>query len=103
MTATQPVKSVEQQSMLEDGANEMNALARRVVEHARAQWRELDAHIAWCDERIAKHAKDNAAVRQAAQLMGIGPVTADPVPCQTTFSLQRSTGSSSLRLKLFFR
>jgi transposase len=62
--------------VLEDGSNEMNALARRVIEHARAQWRELDAHIAWCDERIAQHARDNAAVRQAAQLMGIGPVTA---------------------------
>jgi transposase len=62
--------------VLEDGSNEMNALARRVIERARAQWRELDAHIAWCDERIVQHARDNAAVRQAAQLMGIGPVTA---------------------------
>ncbi len=64
---------------LEDGANEMNTLARRVVEHARAQWLELDAHIAWCDERIAQHGKDKAAVRQAAQLMGIGPITASAV------------------------
>jgi len=55
--------------VLEDGANEMNALARRVIEHAWSQWRELDAHLAWCDERIAQHAKDNASVRQAAQLM----------------------------------
>jgi transposase len=54
-------------------------LARRVIEHARAHWRELDAHITWCDERIVQHARDNAAVRQAAQLMGIGPVTASAV------------------------
>ena len=61
---------------LEDASNEMNTLARLVVQQAQTQWRELDAHIAWCDERIAAHAKDNAAVKKAATLMGIGPVTA---------------------------
>jgi transposase len=61
---------------IEDASNEMNALARRVVQQAQAQWRELDAHIAWCDARIAAHAKDNAEVKKAATLMGIGPVTA---------------------------
>jgi len=40
------------------------------------RWRELDTHIAWCDERIAAHAKDNADVKKAATLMGIGPVGA---------------------------
>ncbi len=62
--------------VIEDASNEMNALARRVVQQAQAQWRELDAHIAWCDARIAAHAKDNAEVKKAATLMGIGPVTA---------------------------
>ena len=62
--------------VLEDASNEMNALARRVVQQAQAQWRELDAHIEWCDARIAAHAKDNAEVKKAATLMGIGPVTA---------------------------
>jgi transposase len=38
--------------------------------------RELDAHLAWCDERIAAHARDNEAVKAAATLLGIGPVTA---------------------------
>jgi transposase len=65
--------------VLEDGANEMNALARLVIQQAARQWRELDEHIAWCDERIAQHARDNAAVRAAAQLMGIGPVGASAV------------------------
>ena len=45
----------------------------------RQQWHELDAHLAWCDERIAAHAKDNAAVKAAATLLGIGPVTASAV------------------------
>ena len=61
---------------LEDASNEMNTLARLVVQQAQTQWRELDAHIAWCDERIAAHAKDNADVKKAATLMGVGPITA---------------------------
>jgi transposase len=61
---------------LEDAANEMNTLARLVIQRAAEQWRQLDQHIAWCDERIAQHARDNAQVRAAAQLMGIGPVGA---------------------------
>jgi hypothetical protein len=61
-------------AMLEDASNEMNALARLCVQQA--QWRQLDAHTAWCDERIAAHAKDNADVKTAATLMGIGPIGA---------------------------
>jgi transposase len=62
--------------VLEDASHEMNTLARLVIQRAQAQWRELDEHIAWCDERIAQHARDDPAVRSAAQLMGIGAVGA---------------------------
>jgi transposase len=62
--------------VLEDGANEMNALARWVIGRAAEQWRQLDEHIAWCDERIEQHGRDNPAVRRAAQLPGIGPLGA---------------------------
>jgi transposase len=62
--------------VLEDAANELNTLARLTLQRAQAQWRELDEHLAWCDERIAAHGRDNAAVRQATQLLGVGPVTA---------------------------
>jgi transposase len=62
--------------VLEDASNEMNTLARLVLQRAQAQWRELDDHIVWCDERIAAHAKDNDAVKKAATLIGIGPITA---------------------------
>lgn len=62
--------------ILEDGANEMNGLARMTIQRAQAQWRELDEHLAWCDARLAAHEKDNEQVRRAAQLMGIGPVGA---------------------------
>ena len=62
--------------VLEDGANEMNTLARLVIQRAAAQWRELDEHLAWRDARIAQHARDNPQVRQAAQLLGIGVLSA---------------------------
>jgi transposase len=62
--------------VLEDASNEMNTLARLVVQRLQAQWREIDTHIAWCDERIAAHARDNDSVKKAATLLGIGPVGA---------------------------
>ena len=62
--------------VLEDASHEMNTLARLCVQQAQTQWRELDTHIAWCDARTAAHAKDNADVKKAATLRGIGPVTA---------------------------
>ena len=65
--------------VLEDAGNEMNTLARLTLQRAQAQWREIDAHIDWCDERIAAHQRDNDAVKKAATLLGIGPVTASAV------------------------
>lgn len=61
---------------IEDGANEMNWLARVTLQRAREQWRELDAHLAWCDQRIAEHGRHSDAVQRAAELMGVGPVGA---------------------------
>jgi transposase len=65
--------------VLEDAGNELGTLARLTLQRAQSQWHELDAHLAWCDERIAAHAKGNAAVKAAATLLGIGPVTASAV------------------------
>jgi Transposase/Transposase IS116/IS110/IS902 family len=65
--------------VLEDAGNEMNTLARLAMQRLQDQWREIDAHLAWCDERIAVHGKDNDAVKKAATLIGIGPVTASAV------------------------
>ena len=62
--------------MLEDGGNELGTLARLTLQRAQTQWRELDAHMAWCDERIAAHAKTNPTVKAASTLIGIGPVGA---------------------------
>ena len=65
--------------VLEDAGNELGTLARLTLQRAQSQWHELDTHLAWCDARIDAHAKDNAAVKAAATLLGIGPVTASAV------------------------
>jgi transposase len=54
-------------------------LARLTLQRAQCQLHELDAHLAWFDERIAAHGQHNAAVKTAASLLGIGPVTASAV------------------------
>jgi transposase len=64
---------------LEDATNELGGLARLALQRAQQQWQELDAHIAWCDERIHAHGKSSPAVASAEQLMGVGPVTASAV------------------------
>ena len=79
--------------VLEDGANEMNTLARLVLQRAQLQWAELDCHIAWCDERIAAHGHANAEVKKAATLMGVGPVTASAVVATVGDFKQFSNGA----------
>jgi transposase len=65
--------------VLEDAENELGGIARMALQRAQAQWAELDAHLAWCDERIAAHLKADASAAQAQQLMGVGPITASAV------------------------
>ncbi len=65
--------------VIEDASNELVGLARLALQRAWGQWQELDAHLSWCDERIAAHLKANEQVRQAEQLLGVGPVTASAV------------------------
>ena len=61
---------------LEDASNELGGIARMALQRAQAQWSELDAHLAWCDERIAAHLKIDPQAALAQQLMGVGPVSA---------------------------
>ena len=62
--------------VIEDASNELAGMARLVIERAQSQWAELDAHIAWCDARIAAHIKQDEHAKQAMGLMGVGPVSA---------------------------
>ena len=66
-------------SVIEDGHNELPGLARLAIDRALAQWRELDEHLTWCDQRIAAHLQDDAQAKAATQLLGVGPVTASAV------------------------
>ena len=54
--------------VLEDASNGLTGLARLVVQRAKEQWAELDAHIQWCDERICcpPQAKRSGAPGRAA-------------------------------------
>ncbi|WP_157272395.1 IS110 family transposase [Azohydromonas aeria] len=61
---------------LEDGANELPAVARYAVQRAQQHWQELDEHLAWCDARIAEHVRSSEAAQQAARLQGIGALGA---------------------------
>ncbi|RQP21440.1 IS110 family RNA-guided transposase [Piscinibacter terrae] len=61
---------------LEDASNELGPLARIALDRAVLHWRELDEHLACCDQRIAQHHRDDVDVHRAAQLIGVGPVTA---------------------------
>ena len=65
--------------VIEDATNPLCGLFRMGLQRALQQWQELDEHLAWCDARIAEDTKDNEQVRQAQQLMGVGPVTASAV------------------------
>lgn len=51
-------------------------VARLVLQRAQEHWRELDAHIKWCEQRIADHQKLDEQVQRAAKLMGVGSITA---------------------------
>jgi len=62
--------------IIEDATNEIAGIARLVLQRALDHWRELDEHLEWCDQRIAAHRKEDEHVRRAAQLKGIGPITA---------------------------
>ena len=65
--------------ILEDATNDIAGMARLVLQRAQDQWRELDEHIKWCDERIAAHHKEDEQVQRAAKLKGIGHLTASAV------------------------
>jgi transposase len=65
--------------LLDDATNDMSGLARLTIERAQMQWREIDAHLEWCDQRIAAHIKEDSQVQAAMQIMGIGPVTASAI------------------------
>ena len=62
--------------LVEDARNELPGIARMALQRAHLHWIDIELQIAWCDERIAHHVRADARATQAAQLLGVGPVTA---------------------------
>jgi transposase len=65
--------------VLEDASNDIVGMARLVRQRAQEHWLELEAHIRWCDERIAAHQKEDEQVQRAAELKGVGIITASAI------------------------
>jgi transposase len=61
---------------LEDAANELTSLARRALQRAHLHWLEIELQLAWCDEQIGIHARQDERARAISRIPGIGPVTA---------------------------
>jgi transposase len=79
--------------LLEDASNELSSLARMALQRAQLQWAELDCHIAWCDECILAHVRDDDQAKAAMQLCGIGPVTASALVASVGDFKQFKTGA----------
>ena len=62
--------------VIEDAGNELSGTARRVLQRAFDHWRELDAHLLWCDRQIGLHVRSSPEARRAARITGIGELGA---------------------------
>lgn len=62
--------------VVEDGSNEITGIARMVLQRAHLHWIDLDLQMAWCEQRIAAHARSDPRAAKAAELHGIGPIGA---------------------------
>ena len=65
--------------VLEDASNELPGECRLAMQRALSHWNSLDAEMAWCEQRIANHARTDERAKRAAQLLGVGPITASAV------------------------
>lgn len=78
---------------IEDASNELPWIARIALQRAQLQWLELDCHVAWCDERIANHVKSDEQAKAAAELCGVGNVTASAIVASVGDFRQFKTGA----------
>lgn len=62
--------------VIEDACNELPGVVRLALERAQQHWSELDEQLAWCDQRIQAHVQGDERANKAAQLQGIGPLSA---------------------------
>lgn len=83
--------------VIEDASNELTGDARLAVQRAHLHWINIELQMTWCDERIAEHVRRDARAAQAAQLSGIGPLTASALVASVgdlnTFASARQFGA----------
>jgi len=83
--------------VIEDASNELTGDARLAVQRAHLHWIDIELQMTWCDERIAEHVRREARAAQAAQLSGIGPLTASALVASVgdlnTFASARQFGA----------
>jgi transposase len=61
--------------ILEDGSNEMQGLTRLILQRAYQQWMGLEEDLAWCNEQIAAHIREDEKASELLKVQGIGPIT----------------------------
>lgn len=61
---------------LEDASNEMPGQLRVALKRAHLHWLEIEVQMAWCEEQIQLHAKNDAQAKAIGRVAGIGPITA---------------------------
>lgn len=65
--------------VLEDASNELPGELRLALDRSLKHWGHLDEEMAWCEQRITLHARTYERAKKAAELLGIGPITASAV------------------------
>ena len=65
--------------VLEDASNALSGLARLVLQRALQHWQVIDEQMRWCDQQVSTHAREDKQARRAAQIVGIGALTASAV------------------------
>jgi len=65
--------------VVEDAAKALPGVARLALQQAHLHWIDSEVQVAWCDERIASHIRDDRRGKKASALLGVGPTTASAV------------------------
>lgn len=62
--------------ILEDAENTLTMQLRTAIIRERDHWEYLEGQMAWCDEQILEHGRQNALVKKAERILGIGKIGA---------------------------
>jgi transposase len=77
---------------LEDATNEIPGVVRVALKRAHLHWLEIEIQMAWCDEQVGLHAKNDAQALAISKIPGIGPLTASALVATVGDFTQFKTG-----------